>query len=153
MSPARKSLLIKLIHTLLSSKERVHHLVPAASALCWCGSGEEESYKHLFFQCRKNCDAGKAVLSCIQSYDRNLTVEKALRLELEADDPFLLPSACILAAGLGFIWERRKEKYGTSVFEMRTELELSVSIRRRSRSRMIREAASIMENMIDNFFI
>ena len=76
-------------------------------------------------------------------------VEKALRLELEADDP----SACLLAAVLGFIWERRKEKYGTSVFEMRTELELSVSIRRRSRSRMIREAASIMENMIDNFFV
>ena len=92
------------------------------------------------------------MLSCIQSYDRNLSDEKALRLELEADDPLLLPSACILAAGLGFIWERRKKLNGTSVFEMRTEreLQLSVSIRRRSRSR-IREAAIKLENMFNNF--
>ena len=52
---------------------------------------------------------------------------------------------------LELIWERRKEKMNTAQFEMRAELELAVSIRRRSRSRMVREAADIMENMILNF--
>ena len=35
---------------------------------------------------------------------------------------------------------------------MRTELELAVSIRRKSRSKKILEAAEIMQNIITNFF-
>ena len=86
-----------------------------------------------------------------RSYDSNISEEKSLRLELSAVDPFMLPSVALLATGLELIWERRKLKKTTVQFEMRAELELAVSIRRRSRSRMIREAADIMENMIVNF--
>ena len=152
LSPQSKSFLFKLIHTLLPSKERVHNLTPATSPLCWCGAGIQEDYQHLFFYCSKNQDAGQSLLRCIQSYDRAATGVRSLRLELITDDPFLMPSVAILATGLEFIWENRKLKKSTTLFDMRTELELSVSIRRRSRSKVIRESAQVMENILNNFF-
>ena len=152
LSPATKSFLFKLIHGLLPSKERLHHLTPATSPLCWCNSGEPESYRHLFFQCSKNRTAGQALLRVLRCYDGNISEENSLRLELSAVDPFLLPSVAILATGLELIWERRKMKKSTTNSQTRSELEFSVSIRRKSRSRMIKESANIMDNMITNFF-
>ena len=152
LSPQNKSFLFRLIHTLLPSKERVHHLTPTTSPLCWCGTGDQEDYRHMFFQCLKNLDAGQALLRCIRSYDRAATEVRSLRLELQADDPFLLPSATILAIGLELIWDNRKLKKTTTLFDMRSELELAVSIRRRSRSKYIRESADIMENIVTIFF-
>ena len=96
--------------------------------------------------------AGQSILRVIKCYDRNISEEKALQLELTAVDPFLLPSVAILASGLELIWERRKLKQTTTNFQIRAELELSVSIRRKSRSKIIREASNIMSNMISNFF-
>ena len=141
-----------MIHTLLPSRERVHHLTQTSSPLCWCESGAEEDYQHLFFDCVKNSEAGEAVLTCVRSYDRSLTTEKALRLELKGDECFLLPSVVLLASGLQYIWENRKQKVATPLFQMRAELEAAVTLRRKSSSKRIKESASIMENMINNFF-
>ena len=58
LSPSSKSFVFKLIHCLLPSKERLHHLTPATSPLCWCDSGQHETYQHLFFECPKNEQAG-----------------------------------------------------------------------------------------------
>ena len=58
LSPMSKSFFFKHIHTLLPSRERVHSIIPATSPMCWYGSGAQEDYKHLFFQCIKNQDAG-----------------------------------------------------------------------------------------------
>ena len=117
-----------------------------------CNSDEPESYRHLFFRCSKNCTAGQALLRVIRCYDANILEENSLRLELSAVDPFLLPSVAILATGLEFIWERRKMKKSTTNSQIRAELEFGVSIRRKSRSRIIKESATIMDNMITNFF-
>ena len=152
LSPATKSFLFRLTHCLLPSKERLNHLTPATSPLCWCNSGESESYRHLFFQCSKNGLAGQALLRVIRCYDANISEDKSLRLELSAVDPFLLASVALLATGLEFIWERRKLKKSTTNSQIRAELEFSVSIRRKSRSKSIRESAGIMDNMIINFY-
>ena len=153
LSPTSKSFLFRLIHTLLPSKERLHHLTPQLSPLCPCNTGVEESYQHLFFQCQMNDEAGQALVRVISAYDRGVNESKALRLELQSDDPFLLSSAAILAVGLEFIWDNRRHKKTTSLFLMRTELETAISIRRRSRSRRIREMAGIMQNLVDNFLV
>ena len=98
----------------------------------------------------KNQEAGQALLRCIQSYDRAASEVRSLRLELIADDPFLLPSAALQAKVLELIWENRNIKKVTAVFDMRSKLELAVSIRRQSRSRHNRESADIMQSMIAN---
>ena len=141
-----------MIHTLLPSRERVHHLTQTSSPLCWCESGAVENYQHLFFDCSKNREAGEALIRCVSSYDNSLSTAKALRLELSGDECFLLSSIVLLATGLQFIWENRKQKLATTLFLMRAELEAAVTLRRKSSNRRIKEAASIMENMINNFF-
>ena len=93
------------------------------------------------------------MLSCLKSYDRNISAERALRLELAADECLILPSLIILAVGLEYIWENRKQKLATPLFLMRAELEAAVSLRRKSRNKYVREAANIMCNMIVNFFV
>ena len=152
LSPGSKSFLFRLLHTLIPSRERVHQLGQEASPLCWCNTGAVENYQHRFYQCRTNSEAGQALLQCAKTYDRNLTEVKSMRLELTADDPFLMPTIAILTTGLEFIWENRKLKKPTALYTLRAELELAVSIRRKSSSRRVREAASIMINMILNCF-
>ena len=152
LSPAEKSFLFKMIHLLLPSKERVFHLTNQGSSQCGCHPDVPETYEHLFFQCEKNAEAGQSLIRCAESYCGNTSVEGILRLELTADDPFLLPCAIILATGLRFIWENRKLKKNTTVFAMRTELEMATSIRRKARSKSIQEAGSIMANILNNFF-
>ena len=97
-------------------------------------------------------ESGQALLRCVQSYDRTLTEAKSLRLELSPDEPFLLASVSLLSSGLELIWNNRKVKKITALYSMRAELEASISIKRRSRNRRFREAADIMENMVENFF-
>ena len=50
------------------------------------------------------------------------------------------------------IWANRVAKKVTTMYEMRSELESGMSIKRRSRDRQIREAGNIIQNVIDNFF-
>ena len=146
-----KSFLFKLIHELLPCKERLHQLGQSATSLCWCNSGEVETYKHLFFQCDMNEQAGQSLLRCLKSYDSLLTEEKCLWLELGSGEPFILPSVSLLVTGLELIWKNIRQEKRTTVIYIRAELENSVSIKRRSRVQRIRECASIMENMITNF--
>ena len=84
-------------------------------------------------------------MRCVQSYDRSLTEVRSLRVELSADETFLLAYISILSSGLELIWENRKIKKSTAMYSMRAELELSISIKRRSELRN-------MENVVENFF-
>ena len=152
LSPDNKSFLFKLIHELLPSKERLHSLGQSPSSLCWCNSGEVESYQHLFFHCYKNKEGAQALLRCVRSYDANISEQKCLRLELETDDPFRLASVCLLSTGFELIWNNRKQKKTTSLISIRAEIENSISIKRKSRLRRLQECANIMENMINNFY-
>ena len=65
-----------------------------------------------------------------------------MRLEISTDEPFLIATVNILATGLELIWEARKMKKRTNLFQMRAELEMAISIRRKSRSKFLREAAN-----------
>ena len=93
------------------------------------------------------------MLSCLKCYIRNISAERALRLELAADECFILPSLIIIAVGLEYIWENRKQKLATPLFLMRAELEAAVSLRMESINKYDSEAANIMCNMIVNFVV
>ena len=151
LSPGSKSFLFKLIHTLLPSNERLHHLNQQLSPLCGCRAGVVETYHHLFFDCELNREPGQSLLQCIRSYSREIDEEKALRLEVKVDEPFMLPTISLLSSGLELIWENRRQRKQTTLYTMRAELESSISIKRRSRLARIREAANIMQNMVENF--
>ena len=151
LSPDSKSFLFKLIHTLLPSNERLHHLNQQPSPLCGCNAGVVETYQHLFFNCELIREPGQSLLQCIRSYARDIDEEKAIRLEVNVDESFLLPAISLLSTGLQLIWDNRRLRKQTTLYTMRAELESSISIKRRSRIARIREAADIMQNMVENF--
>ena len=98
LSPSSKSFLFKLVHQLLPSRARVNRIIPANSPLCWCGSGESETYLHSFYTCSKNSEASDAMLRCAKTYDTELTPEKSLSLQVKADEVFML--ATLITTGL-----------------------------------------------------
>ena len=78
------------VHQLLPVRERVHRLMPANSPLCWCDSGEVETYVHCFFSCSKNSEAAADMLRCAAVYDQELTPLKCLTLQVKSDEVFML---------------------------------------------------------------
>ena len=83
--------------------------------------------------------------------DLDLTETKSLLLQVKADEVFTLATITILTTGLELIWSNRQQKKATTLFMMRAELECAVSIRRRSRNHLIREAGKIITNIVTNF--
>ena len=86
------------------------------------------------------------------SYDDQLTQDKSLSLQVKADEVFTLIMITMLTTRLEMIWANRQQKKVTIIFMMRAKLECAISIRRRSRNRIIREAGNIIENVVNNFF-
>ena len=146
-----KSFWFKQIHQLHTTKLRVHQVIPMNSSLCWCESGEDESYLHCFFACQKNSEAGNEILRLTRVYDYNLTPEQAIRLQVHADDVYERTAVVILSVGLEYIWKNRLQKKSTSVAMVRSELECAINLRRRSCSRILRETAAMMSNTLLNF--
>ena len=66
----------------------------------------------------ENDVAAQSLLRCVQSYDRSLTEERALRLERNAEEPFILPYITLLAVGQEYIWENRKMNKRTRPHDM-----------------------------------
>ena len=67
LSHESKSFWFKQLHELHTTKLRVQQVIPNNSSLCWCNSGEEESYLHCFFSCEKNKKAAFEIQ--VQVYD------------------------------------------------------------------------------------
>ena len=107
---------------------------------------------HLFYVCNKNREAVEAVLRVGRVYDRTLTMEKSLWMEVQSDETAMLSTVLTLATWLLYKWENRKLRKATTLHMMRAQLEAAVSIKRRSRLKQVREAGQIMQNMPDNFF-
>ena len=146
-----QSFLFKLVHQLLPNRERLHRLISANSPLCWCDSGEVETYQHCFYTCNKNSEAAECMMRCAKAYATELTEEKTLTLQVKADEVFLLATITILTTGLESIWSNRQLKKVTTPYMIRADLECALSIKRRSRNKSIREAGNIISNVLNNF--
>ena len=92
------------------------------------------------------------MIHCARVYDDDLTPEKILILEVKAQEIYMMATIAMIATGLETIWANRQLKKSTTVYMIRADLELAVSIRRRSRNRIIRESGDIMQNTLTNFF-
>ena len=153
LTPLEKSNLFCLVHELLPANERVHHIIPATSPVCTqCEENLDESYMHCFFTCISHREATAALLHCVQAYDQDLDAERCLRLDIRACDPFTLPVMVCIATGLSLVWSNRKLKKTTTQWAMRAELEAKLQLLRKCRTRRLREAGNIINNMLENFF-
>ena len=103
---------------------------------------------HAFFYCQTSVHAGHALLGYVQALVPHLSPEAALRLELGSDlcDEEKLALLCVLATGLKYIWDVRKEKKQITLFKMRAEIEAKISLLRKTR---YQGSANIMLEMLN----
>ena len=103
--------------------------------------------EHVFFACPASAEAGLATLGWAQRVTPYVTADSALRLELrgEPDDSQLLAVTTIIAIGLCYIWEARTIKKKVGRYEVRAELEATISLMRRTRHR---EAGDIIRDAL-----
>ena len=147
-----KSFNFKLLHQILPFKERLSHILRNTNPLCtMCTSQEPETLMHCFFQCDKNKQAGEALLELTRVYDKNITKERALLLNINTDPLYELPSTLTLCTGLEFIWRSRQDKKAATLYKTRAEIECLISLLRRSRIRALKEAGDMVLNTITNF--
>ena len=71
----------KLLHRLLVTKERLHHLTPAVSPLCPFCSTANEDLVHALISCQYNHDVGDKLLSTVQKCIPDISGPALLRLE------------------------------------------------------------------------
>ena len=155
LSTETRSFAFKLLHQLLPFNQRLHEILPNNRPDCsLCGSLQPESPLHGLFVCEKNCQAAEALLTLTRPYDRTITAKKVLLLDLDVCDPiYELPTVLVLSTGLSLIWKNRSCGKGNALYQVRAEIECLISLLRRSRRRLLREAGDIICNTLANFQI
>ena len=133
-------------HTL--EPQEPQELEPQKSAACkLCRARTVDSLYHAIYSCEANRQAASMMLKCAQCYAGSLTSEGSLRLEVDIQDPFSLPTVTILATGIDHIWSNRQTSVATSEASMRAELQARAELLRQARGRRLREAGAILANI------
>ena len=92
LGPDHTSFLFRLLHQLLPTQERVHRTGNAANPLCkGAGCSETDDLGHSLFMCETNQNVGTSLLGLLRQYQPNISLEAALRLELNAEEEMELP--------------------------------------------------------------
>ena len=138
----------KLLHGLLVTRQRLHHLTPAATAACsHCQAQVEEDLPHALVDCSYNNGAGQALFQAVQVHVPELTVVSLLRLELpslEADDELCIVT--MISAILQEIWSKRLTKSRIHLYDIRATLEARCLLLRKSRLESNFESLTSMIN-------
>ena len=124
---------LKLLHGLLVTRQRLHHLTPAASARCaHCDEQIDEDLHYALIHCNYNNGTGENLLRVAQIYIPGMSAASLLHLELVNMDGtteyFLvtLISACLMC-----IWDKRYTRVKT--FDTRATLEARCLLLRKNR--------------------
>ena len=115
----------------------------------FCRIAPLDTLLHAIFECESNTAAAGAMLRAAHCYSPALSPAGLLRLEVEAQDPFALPTVVIVATGIELIWSNRQKSAVTSLAAMRAELEARAGLFRQARGRRLREAGAIIANILN----
>ena len=124
MSPDTKSFNFKLINLLLPCRERTSQLLGNNSPNCTlCPDIASESLTHALFECSVNRRAAQYLLDLTKIFDSTVTREKVLQFQLHTEPLYELPTIAVLYSSLCLIWRNRHDKKGTTLYDIRAELE------------------------------
>ena len=142
----------KLLHGLLVTRQRLHHLTPAAAPTCaHCDAQVEEDLQHALIDCSYNHGAGQAVLHSVQASMPELTATSLLRLELPSlatDVDAELCTVTFISTVLQEIWNKRFSKTRILLFDIRATLEARCLLLRKSR---LQNNYETLSNLIQYF--
>ena len=121
--------------------------------LTLCPELVSESLTHALFECSVNSRAAQYLLDLTKIFDSTVTREKVLQFQLHTEPLYELPITAALYSGLCLIWRNRHDKKGTTLYDIRADLECLIQALRKSRTRKLKEAGSIISNTLDNFHL
>ena len=143
------SFLWRMIHDLLPTEKRLHRIGVSGGngGICQlCSINEQGDLLHSLFLCDFNAEAGNFVLQVNRKAVPSLHPKQILILDFDVDENLRLPIVYIVACSLSHIWRYRKEKKATSAFKVRTSLEASTNILRKSR---FKNAAEKIDELLE----
>ena len=111
LSPQVKSFNFRLLHRILPCKELFSQLLPASSPTCTlCQAQLPDSLLHTFFDCEKNREASQYLLHLTRVYDSRVSCERVIKLQINTEVLYEVPTILLLCTGLNLIWRNRQQK-------------------------------------------
>ena len=102
----------------------MNRLQPNKSPACsFCRTAPLDTLQHAFFQCDANMAVAGVMLRAAQCYSPSLSPVGLLWLEVDAQDPFTLPTVVFIVTGIELIWTNRMKSAVTSLAAMLAKLE------------------------------
>ena len=133
-----QSFLLRLIHGLLPTQERINRVLGKnhSNGKCnLCAYNEDGTLVHGLFQCSYNNGVGSWMMQCVRSKVTMITPLQLLSLDFGNGLSFdsLVPITWVVARSLSIIWSARHSKKPVTVSSTRAALEASVMILRKTR--------------------
>ena len=100
------SFMFKPLHQLLVTQERLSRTNPTITRVCKARRCTEQVIKdlgHALVTCEANNGAGLAVMECLRQIVPGLSIEAALRLDVELEESMELPFVWLCAAAFNAI--------------------------------------------------
>ena len=139
----------KLLHDHFITRQSLHKITPAATALCsLCDAHAEEDLQQALIDCSYINGVGHTLLHIVQTSLPDMTAASLLRLELtsvEVDDE--LSTVTFISAFLKEIWDNRHARSRIASVEIRATIEARCLLLRKSRWR---NSIATLTNMINS---
>ena len=151
LGPENVSFLLKMMHQILPTQERVARTNPRSSPACLmpgCGNGRED-LEHALVLCQSNNGVGQRLMECLRDFVPNVEVGSALRLELDVDDDMEHPLVWMLATVLQAVWSLRVAKSKIQLYDIRAQLEAKINLLRETR---YSNSAPILDQLVVKYF-
>ena len=134
LSSEQSAFLFKLVHLLLPTQDRINRITNEPG-LCKMCKAETEDVHHALYSCPSSQGAASLLMSYLLLSVPGTSPQSMLRLEFsqDLDDTDRLATLSLLSTGFQYIWQSRAEKKAVSAQKMRSELEASISILRKTR--------------------
>ena len=125
----------KLLHGLLVTKQRLHHLSPTSAPTCnHCEEQVEEDLQHALIYCKYNNEAGQTLLSIVRDHIPDITAASLLRLDLRnSPEDIELSLTTFISAYLLALWDKRYTKTRIVPYDIRATLEARCLLLRKTR--------------------
>ena len=149
MPPELSSFAWKLLLDLLCTQERLHKMGASQSPLCKLCSKETGTLRHELLECTYNNNTGLQLLQCLQFHLPSLTASSLLHLgfaDLESDKQ--LPATLLVAVTLSCIWKERSTSSKVRTYQVRAEIEQTITMLRTTRLANTAETLSTMLNQM-----
>ena len=134
LSSEQSSFLFRMLHNILPTSSRLHHLHQRDSPACsLCTSDQEEDCLHALLICSHNSTVNNWIINCTRNVVPNSSPEDIIHLNLDINHPMMFLLIWLLANVLMLVWQLRLSKKSVNLFRIRAEMEAKISSLRKSR--------------------